>query len=74
MNLYMILLSQVFQSFSVRHLLMLHNEVNRAAAFAATEAVAYSLCLRHAERWRLFIMKWAQTYVVSPTTFEANEI
>ena len=74
LNFDMILAGKIAQCLPVGHLLMLHDEVHRAATFAAAETFADTLGRRHRERWRALVVKRAQTDIVGSATLEAHEV
>ena len=69
-----VFLCQIFQSFGVTHLLMLHNEVHRIATLTAGKAFAQPFGRRYIERWCLVIMEWTQAYIIHTSLAQRNEV
>ena len=70
----MVLLGKILECLVVRHLLMLHNEVDGTAAFPAAEAFAYSFRARDAERRCLFVMERAQPDIIRAAPAQMHEV
>ena len=69
-----VFLCQIFQSFRVAHLLVLHNEVHRIATLTAGKAFAQPFGRRYVERWRLVIMERTQAYIIHTSLAQRNEV
>jgi hypothetical protein len=53
---------------------MLHYEIDRASALAATEAFAYTFGAGYGERWGTLVVKRTQSDIIRSTSLEMHEV
>ncbi len=70
----MVFPGEIAQRLPVGHLLMLHDEVDRASPLAAAETLAYPLGRGNRERGGALIVKRAEADVIGPPALEAHEV
>ena len=74
LNLDIVFLGKVSQSFRIRHLLVFHDEVHRVSTFATRKAFAKPFGGRNVKRRCLVTMKRTQTDVIDTTLAQGDKI
>ena len=65
---------QPAQGFGIGHVLVLHNEVDHVAAFAAGEALAKLFGRRYHKTRRTLVVEWAQTLIVHSRLAQCDKL
>ena len=69
-----VFLGEVAQGLGIGKLLVLHDEIDRAAPLAAREALANALGSGHIERGSPVVMERTEPHIVSATVFQCHEV